>query len=187
MDNILFNIVSYLFGIASGLLLYRYIFYLSTLTIARQNSKYFKLILDNLKKNGKFISRINNNVEVSVELPSDKITLYFTIDKNEIFVFKNQNCIKSSSEYVKRGIIDSIISEIKLRWDEKINNVVNMNGALLDKKTYTRIINNLSYQGSSETFPIKNVLNLDDILDKINEVGVDKLSEEEKEYLKNIK
>lgn len=186
MDNILF-IVSYLFGIASGLLLYRYIFYLSTLSITRQNSNYFKLILDNLKKNGKFVSRVNNNVEVSIDLPSDKITLYFTIDKNEIFIFKNQSCIKSSSEYVRREIIDSIISEIKIRWDDRINNVVNMNGALLDKKTYTRIINNLSYQGNYQTYSTKNVLNLDDILDKINEVGVDRLSEEEKEYLKNIK
>jgi len=186
MDNILLNLMCFLFGVVGGLLLYRYIFYLSTLSISRQNSKYFKLILDNLKKNGKFISRVNNNVEISVDLPTDKITLYLTLDKSEIFIFKNQICIKSSSESVEREIIDSIILEIKDRWNSKINNVVNMNGSLLDKKTYTRIVNNLSYQSQQE-YPMKNILNLDDILDKINEVGLDKLSEEEKEYLKSIK
>jgi hypothetical protein len=188
VEIVIFSVVAFSLGAIFGLYLFKIILDLADTKIFNQNSDYFRIVLDHMKKNGKFMSRVNNYVEISIEIPNDRISLIFLIDKNDVAIFRNSECIKSSHN-CDRSIIDDIISEIIFRWGNRINVVVNMNGSVLDKNTYKRIIGNLSYQGVGDILPkkLKPILKLDDILDKINDIGIDGLSDDEKEYLKNIK
>jgi hypothetical protein len=54
-----------------------------------------------------------------------------------------------------------------------------------DKRTFM-VISGISNPGVQETTTDDIQYNLDDILDKINEVGYNNLTESEKEFLKNL-
>ncbi len=181
MDKIiLLIIISFLLGIAVGFLLVDYTSKRINQKKFNQNTEFFNLILKSLS-NAKFISRINNNVEISIDLLNDKISLYYILNKNDIVIFRGQECIKTSDNS-DRKVIDKIIYEILLKWKDRINSIVNMNGSIIDKNTYTRIVNNTK----NDQNELNKILSLDDILDRINEIGFEKLSNEEKEYLRGF-
>jgi hypothetical protein len=155
------------------------------------NTSFFNDVYKYLITNGSFISRVNNSVEILVNISGTPHTIVYILDRSEIAVFIGKECIKiSSGDNVNRDIIEKIIFEINLRWSRPINSIVNINGSLIDSGTYKRITSNFNF----DTDPIdhsnptsEESLNLDDILDKIGAIGYENLSDKEKEFLNNIK
>jgi hypothetical protein len=180
----------FLMGAAFGILLIRYLMKLNDVKIFNQNSDFFRSVLHSIKANGRFIGRINNNVEISIDLSGDKLSIFLVMDRSDIAIFRGPECVRTSDNS-DDDVIRSIVAEILSRWKNNISDVINMNGSIIDRNTYMRITKNLSYQQDSNIYSPHNntqkIFILDDILDRINEVGFDNLSTDEKEYLKNRK
>ena len=64
-----------------------------------------------------------------------------------------------------------------------INDVVYLQNNIIDRQTYMRLTSNEKFETKKKVK--KNILTLDGVLDKINIVGYDNLTDLEKEFLKN--
>lgn len=153
-----------------------------------KNTNFFKKIYSSLISTGQFVSRVNDNVDISILFDGKPHNLIYIMDKSEIAIFLGKECLSISSAIdVNRGVVDNIISEISSRWGKKIRSVVNVNGSIIDSITYKRITSNFSSDEETNLVTNKNTFDLDDILDKINQVGYDNLSDGEKEFLTKFK
>lgn len=184
--NILFFIFGILIGFVLCLLALNYHVKMNNIKSFNSNTNFFKSILKSIKENGRFIGRINNNVEISIDLSGDRLSVFLLMDKSDIIVLREQECIKIS-ENSDPLVIKDIVSEIISKWKDSIYTVINMNGTIIDRSTYFRITNNFSIHQEEPNIKYKKVFNLDEILDRIGEIGFDNLSEEEKDYLKSIR
>lgn len=181
----------FLIGVGFGVLL---ISWLTTFQIEREkkkilkeNNRFFSDIYNSLKNSGKFVSRVNNNIEISIVINGVTHSLIYLLDKSEVALFLGKDCLKfSDGQIVDREIVMKIISEINTKWGKKISSVVNMNGSIIDSATYKRITANFNFDVEDKP-KIEISLNLDEILDKINEIGFENLSKQEKEFLKKFK
>jgi hypothetical protein len=199
------EILIFMFGMAIGscfsVVGAHIIAYLKLQKIRKKNNEVFKQILTNLQNGkGKFMNRINNTVQIDTKIKSEgKITMIFFIDKNEISIFKENVCIYTHQN-VDEDIINSIISMVWSRFSERISDVIQLYNNVMDRKTFTKLVSqaktevqifNLDENGNiidqidAEQKPTP--LTLDDILDRINQVGYDGLSQIEKDFLKNHK
>jgi Na+-translocating ferredoxin:NAD+ oxidoreductase RnfG subunit len=175
--------------------------YIKDQKIRQKNNLVFKQILTNLQNGkGKFISRINSTVQIDTKIKSEgKINMVFFIDKNEISIFKDGNCIYTSQN-IDSDIINSIISMIWSRFSDRISDVVQLYNNIMDRKSFTRMVSqakteiqviNLDENGNIidtiDDFKSTEPLTLDGILDRINQVGYDGLTQIEKDFLKNHK
>jgi hypothetical protein len=151
----------------------------------------FKEVLNNiLSGQSKFISRINNIVNIEMSLKSEgKVNIMYWINKNEVSIFKGESCI-----YLSNNIDSKIIKKISVNilriYYNNINDTVNILNNTFDKKTFFNFQINKSNLdnlfSSSENIQDKKVdkPSLDDLLDRINSVGYANLSDNEKEILK---
>jgi hypothetical protein len=175
--------------------------YIKAQKIRQKNNLVFKQILTNLQNGkGKFISRINSTVQIDTKIKSEgKINMVFFIDKNEISIFKDGNCIYTSQN-IDIDIINSIISMIWSRFSDRISDVVQLYNNIMDRKSFMKLVSqakteiqviNLDENGNIidtiDDFKSTEPLTLDGILDRINQVGYDNLTQIEKDFLKNHK
>jgi hypothetical protein len=143
----------------------------------------FKEVLNNiLSGQSKFISRINNIVNIEMSLKSEgKVNIMYWINKNEVSIFKGESCIYSSNN-VDVKLIFKISNSILRIYNNSINDTVNILNTTFDKKTFFNLGGfeiDIPDQGETEIEP-----SLDDLLDRINSVGYTNLSDNEKELLK---
>lgn len=175
--------------------------YIKAQKIRQKNNLVFKQILTNLQNGkGKFISRINSTVQIDTKIKSEgKINMVFFIDKNEISIFRDGNCIYTSQN-IDIDIINSIISMIWSRFSDRISDVVQLYNNIMDRKSFMKLVSqakteiqviNLDENGNIidtiDDFKSTEPLTLDGILDRINQVGYDGLTQIEKDFLKNHK
>ncbi len=199
------EVLIFMFGMAIGscfsVVGAHIISYLKVQKIRKKNNEVFKQVLTNLQNGkGKFMNRINNTVQIDTKIKSEgKITMLFFIDKNEISIFKENVCVYTQQN-VDEDIINSIISMIWSRFSERISDVIQLYNNVMDRKTFTKLVSqaktevqvfNLDENGNIidqiDTEQKPTPLTLDDILDRINQVGYDGLSQIEKDFLKNHK
>jgi len=199
------EILIFMFGMAIGscfsVVGAHIISYLKVQKIRKKNNEVFKQVLANLQNGkGKFMNRINNTVQIDTKIKSEgKITMIFFIDKNEISIFKENVCAYTHQN-VDEDIINSIITMIWSRFSERISDVIQLYNNVMDRKTFTKLVSqaktevqvfNLDENGNIidqiDSEPKQKPLSLDDILDRINQVGYDGLSQIEKDFLKNHK
>ncbi len=199
------EVLIFMFGMAIGscfsVVGAHIISYLKVQKIRKKNNEVFKQVLTNLQNGkGKFMNRINNTVQIDTKIKSEgKITMLFFIDKNEISIFKENVCVYTQQN-VDEDIINSIISMIWSRFSERISDVIQLYNNVMDRKTFTKLVSqaktevqvfNLDENGNIidqiDTEQKTTPLTLDDILDRINQVGYDGLSQIEKDFLKNHK
>lgn len=175
------SVIFYL-GICTGITISYIIIYLSSLRYIRneQNTskKYFNDILESIRTTGKFLSRINNMVEVEIDMLGVKYTVIYIIDKSSISVFLGGDCIRVSSKS-DVDVADSIIDEITSRWSTDIDNTMIIGESKFDVKTYERLGGSVVEKKIN-----KDSLSIDGILDRISQVGIDRLTDDEKKYLK---
>ena len=138
--------------------------------------------------------------EIDTKIKSEgKINMVFFIDKNDLSIFKDGNCVYTTQN-VDQDIINSITSMIWSRFSERISDVVQLYNNIMDRKTFMKLVSqakteiqviNLDENGNIidpiNHFQKDETLTLDGILDKINQVGYDGLTQIEKDFLKNHK
>jgi hypothetical protein len=152
------HILCILFGICLGLLYQTYINYITVKKYDDKKTKLFILIKEALYSGIViFKERINNLVYLS-----------------EISIFKDNECVAISSK-LDENLIKDIINMININFKEEIDDIVSINGYFISKGLHNS--------------PIVTVydLDLDDILDRINKVGYDKLTTHEKDFLSKLK
>jgi hypothetical protein len=192
---ITFTIISVLFiGILIGVLIsISSFFFLNKFAerkIKKQNQSVYQEILDSINSDDiTFGSRINNTVHLNIKIKSEgEVQIMYFLDKKEIAIFKGNDCLYTSA-LIQSDVLDKISTGIWVRFSNQINDVVSFSNNVFDKRTFV-IISGLSNQNNGEIIEDHEFTysyNLDDILDKINKVGYDNLTEPEKEFLKNLK
>jgi hypothetical protein len=135
MNEILIFNLGVLIGIMFSVAGAYIISYIKAQKIRQKNNLVFKQILTNLQNGkGKFISRINNTVQIDTKIKSEgKINMVFFIDKNDISIFKDGNCVYTNQN-IDQDIINSITSMIWSRFSDRISDVVQLYNNVMDRK-----------------------------------------------------
>jgi len=145
-----------------------------------------------------FTSRINNTVSLETLLDGEgKVNVMYMMDKKDIAIFKNDNCIYTSN-LVKPDLLDEIITAIDIYHKSKIVDTVNMMGLIFSREEFEKKFNirvedmKKGMYAPMEVYDIDKMINEDDIdfdidyiLDRISEVGIENLTPDEKEFLDN--
>lgn len=168
--------------------------------ISKKNEK-FNNILSNLKSSPiavTFKSRVNSIAYFMTNLETEgDVDIIYLIDKSDIVIFKDEVCISSSKD-VNSETIEEIISLLNRHFSNDINEVVNVMGVLLSKSEFERMsglnVNDIknSLGLSEQPSEIDKIyeenqlkFDIDEILDRINLVGIKNLTRAELEFLKN--
>lgn len=145
-----------------------------------------------------FTSRINNTVSLETLLDGEgKVNVMYMMDKKDIAIFKNDNCIYTSN-LVKPDLLDEIITAIDIYHKTKILDTVNMMGLIFSREEFEKKFNirvedmKKGMYAPMEVYDIDKMINEDEIdfdidyiLDRISEVGIENLTPNEKEFLDN--
>lgn len=161
----------------------------------------FKQILEKvLTKRSRFKTRINNTVYIGVKLDDyGKVDILYFLDKRDIAIFKDDNCIMTSKD-VKSDLLNDVINNIDRVHYHRIVDIVEVLGFVFYREDFEKNFNisvkelkeRANMINLDENSDIQNIIkknnnkfNIDDILDKINRVGIENLTKEEKDFLNN--
>jgi hypothetical protein len=154
--------------------------------IRNKNINIYQEVLSKLTDNEVYFnSRVNNTVQLNLKIESEgEVQVMYFLDRQDISIFQDGDCIYTSS-LIGKDILEKILKAIWSKFSFQINDVVQLNSNTFDRRTFMLITsaNNTNY-GNIDDEEIE--YNLDDILDKINEVGYNNLTESEKQFLKNL-
>jgi len=167
-------IIHYIFMKIKGIWKYK--------NILKGNYKTFFQLKENIKYNNvKFINRINNNLTFKTNLNNyGDINFIITMDTKQILIFKKNECLLTSTlidDELKNDIINSIYS----KYENDINDVVSVLDFIISRCEFEKKMN----LNNDKITKIE--YNIDDILDKINDVGYNNISDDEKDFLKRFK
>jgi hypothetical protein len=177
--------------------------YLSARRSKKERDEYVNLvnsvyedILDDIK-NSTFINRINNTVTLNSYFDDELVTVMYMLDKKDIAVFKDERCIYTS-ESVDASIVNQLVNAIEYYHRGKINDVINVMGFMFSREYFETTFKikaddlKRGVYGPQEVSEVDKIkgdnnakLDIDEVLDRILEVGVDKLSVEEYKFLKD--
>ena len=117
-----------------------------------------------------------------------KLDVLYFLDRNDLAIFQNGVCVYTTI-YVDRKKVTKICNKLDETYDKKIKDFVVVSNNIIDRRTVERMyIQNKPLPHVNSVNSVKPIdLNLDDILDKINKVGFENLTDEEKDFLKNHK
>ena len=205
----IFNYLLILFvGVTLGGLLKDWLNKLSQKTahnkLILDRNKQFKEILEKVNnKKSRFKTRINNTIYIGVKLEDyGKVDIIYLSDKkeNQLNIFKGDKLIMTS-DLVDKVLLDEIIFSINKVHYNKIVDVVDILGLVFYREDFERSFGvslqelkdnsmNMMKPINEEQSDIQKIINnnnnkldIDDILDRINKVGIKNLTEEEKEFL----
>lgn len=166
------------------------------------SNEIFLNLLSNLK-NGKtkFKTRVNDQVYLSTKLQQlGKVEVVYLISKSEIGIFQNQTCVLNS-QFIEKETISELINLINQVYQHKINDIIQIFGFIFDRNTIEKTFNIDIEEIKKQTLETLNSnqneidkiihkndekFNVDEILDKINKVGLENLTKEEKQFLDNL-
>lgn len=171
------------------------------LRLILDKNKQFKQILEKvLTKRSGFKTRINNTVYIGVKLDDyGKVDILYFLDKRDIAIFKDDNCIMTSKD-VKSDLLNDVINNIDRVHYHRIVDIVEVLGFVFYREDFEKNFNisvkelkeRTNMINLDENSDIQNIIknnnnrfNIDDILDKINRVGIENLTKEEKDFLNN--
>lgn len=162
----------------------------------------FQEILGNIKKgNAVFVSRVNQTVMLDTRLKDYNIVnVVYLMDKSIVCIFKENKCIYTS-EKLDKNLSDSLIENINEQYGNQINDVVEVLGVTISReelesklKDFERTHPNIDMTSLNRQEPTdvekiieenEDRLDVDSILDKINKVGIEKITKEELDFLKS--
>jgi uncharacterized protein YneF (UPF0154 family) len=203
--GILFIITAFIMGMAAGLKLAEFI---SNKKIQKQNDdilkdrqeQYSEILTKLSTGKTRFKTRVNQTVYISVKLKDHgKVNLLYLMDKKDIAIFKEDKCLYTSDQVVQNLLTD-IITSIENRHGWKIEDVVNVLGFVFYREDFEKsfgmkfddISKSLGMRQQQSDSEIDNIVNnnetkfdIDEVLDKIGKLGIEMLSEEEREFLDN--
>jgi len=170
-------------------------------------NKQFQQILEKVNsKRSRFKTRINNTVYIGVKLEDyGRVDVVYFLDKkeNQLNIFKGEKLIMTS-DLVQDELLNEIINSINRVHYHRIIDVVEILGLVFYREDFEKsfgisfeemkerqmnMMKSMNEEGHSDIQKIinknKTKLDIDDILDKINRVGIENLTEEEKQFLDN--
>jgi hypothetical protein len=192
-------------GMAAGLKLAEFI---SNKKIQKQNddiledrTKQFKEILTKVSTGkSRFKTRVNQTSYISVKLTEHgKVNVVYLMDKKDVAIFKEDKCLYTSDQ-VDQNLLTDIITAIENRHGWRIEDVVNVLGFVFYREDFEKsfgmkfddISKSLGMRQQQSDSEIDNIVNnnetkfdIDEVLDKIGKLGIEMLSEEEREFLDN--
>jgi hypothetical protein len=192
-------------GMAAGLKLSEFI---SNKKIQKQNDdilkdrqeQYSEILTKLSTGKTRFKTRVNQTVYISVKLKDHgKVNLLYLMDKKDIAIFKEDKCLYTSDQ-VDQNLLTDIITSIENRHGWKIEDVVNVLGFVFYREDFEKsfgmkfddISKSLGMRQQQSDSEIDNIVNnnetkfdIDEVLDKIGKLGIEMLSEEEREFLDN--
>lgn len=160
--------------------------------VSEKNNE-FSEILQNIHLS-EFKSRVNTNVYIQSKTKRHGIVdIIYMIDKLDIAIFKNENCIYTSDS-VDKDVISKIIDRINFKFRHKINDVVEVLGFTFYRedfeKTFGDKFKNLKLDSFIQEDEIDSIVkkntnkfDVDEILDKISSFGINSLTIEERLFL----
>ena len=200
--NILIYITIFLSGFYIRHLMGKYADSVRRNNLIRDINNQFKEVLSNiLSSNSIFKNRVNNTVYINTKLKDyDDVNVIYLMDRKDIAIFKDGKCIYTS-EMVEKDTIKSITTAIDKKFEDKINDVVEVLGFVFSREDFERTfkikvedLTNPEKMKMMDESDIDKIVrendskfSIDDILDKINKVGIDNLTEDEKKFLQNYK
>lgn len=171
--------------------------------IKDKNDQYERVYQNVINKKSRFKTRVNNTVYIGTKLPDyGRVTIVYFLDKNDIAIFKEDKCI-ITSDSISKELVDKIIKEINYRHGYRIDDIVEVLGLVFYRPDFEKSFN-VNFQDikeramrmgkeMSEMSDIDKIqkrnkvrFDIDEILDKINKVGIENLTNEEKEFLNNF-
>jgi hypothetical protein len=162
----------------------------------------FEEILSNIKKGqAVFVSRVNQTVMLDTKLKDYNIVnVVYLMDKSIVCIFKENKCIYTS-ETIDKNLNESIIDKIHEQYGKQIDDVVEVLGVTISReelesklKDFENVNPNLDLNNmmNKEPTEIEKIVeeneerfDVDSILDKISKLGMEKLTQEELDFLKN--
>ena len=138
-------------------------------------------IFQEVKKNQNKI-KFKQRLQSYCQFKAGKYILVYVIDKKEIAIFKNDSCVAMSNQ-IKTKTPDQIINFIESNFNKEMYHDIIQMGKYIISSNIIKIglpNDELKYHKS------ENIFDLDTILDKINQTGIDSLTNDEKEYLNNL-
>ena len=162
----------------------------------------FEEISSNIKKGqAVFVSRVNHTVMLDTKLKDYNIVnVVYLMDKSIVCIFKENKCIYTS-ETIDKKLSESIIDNIHEQYGKQIDDVVEVLGVTISReelesklKDFESVnpeaeLNNLMKKESTEIERIveenEDRFDVDSILDKISKLGMEKITQEELDFLKN--
>lgn len=170
-------------------------------------NKQFKEILEKSKtKKTRFKTRVNNVVYIGVKLTDyGRVDIVFFLDKREIAIYKENKCI-ITSDLVEESLLNELMDTLEKVHYHKIVDTVEILGMVFSREDFEKQFNvnfdeikektnkmmDAMRNGGEELSDIDKIINknkskldIDDILDKINKVGIENLTKEEKDFLNN--
>ena len=182
MINLFYFIVGAFFGLYIGVQIVMYVKNKADKDYKIGIESYFSTILLNLNE-----VSFSKRIAKLVYLRYKDWDIIFTLDKQTLNIFKGDDCVASSNQVGNSQVVLDIIKKIKSKWSSDINDIVIIN----DVEYSTKYINEYR-EKNYPTDPILSKIesethfDIDDILDKINKVGYNNLTESELEFLKNL-
>jgi hypothetical protein len=171
--------------------------------IKDKNDQYEKIYQNIINKKSRFKTRVNNTVYIGTKLPDyGRVVIVYHLDKNDIVIFKEDKCI-ITSDSVSKELIGKIIREVNYRHGYRIDDIVEVLGLIFYRPDFEKNFN-VNFQEikeramkiSREMGEMSDIdkiqkrnkvrFDIDEILDKINKVGIENLTSEEKEFLNNF-
>ena len=170
-------------------------------------NKQFKEILEKSKtKKTRFKTRVNNVVYIGVKLSDyGRVDIVFFLDKREIAIYKENKCI-ITSDLVEESLLNELMDTLEKVHYHKIVDTVEILGMVFSREDFEKQFNvnfdeikdktnrmmDAMRNGGVEESDVDKIINknkskldIDDILDKINKVGIENLTKEEKDFLNN--
>lgn len=194
------ELITLLLGFALGIYSY-YLFSLySNHKKLKDLKKEYKSVFTELEnsigtKSMEFINRVNYNAIFKLETQKfGNFDLVIFLDKNEIHFMRDQKMVYTSTNgLIDQEFVENLILKVNHTYKD-MNDVISLGGNLIDKKTISQMTRKLGIEKDIKIIDFNEYNNeensdpefsLDDILDKINEVGLDGLTKEELNFLNN--
>lgn len=138
----------------------------------------------------KFINRLNQLCVFKFSGSHGVFDIVMNLDNYEITLMKENKVEMSSNDKISEKIIISKDDTSRIVFNvlnkiADVSDVVELPGALVDRKSFEKMANNMVVMQpqSPKKKKVKPQLDIDSILDKIKNVGVDGLTKEERKFL----
>ena len=169
--------------------------------LLKNMAKQFEEILVNIQKgHAVFISRVNHTVMLDTKLKDyNVVNLVYLMDKRIVCIFKENKCIYTS-ETIENGLRDNIIANIHDFYGKEIEDVVEVLGVTISREELKSKLKDfedsnpnldMTMFNKKELSDIDMIIeenedrfDVDSILDKISKVGMEKITKEELDFLK---
>lgn len=179
----------FIWGVVMGMslliLLNKISLHLQTKNVTEEYNTFFTEIKDLIDKNScRFLSRYNNNVNFRITTQTQgKVDLILFLDKGDVAIFKKGDLLYST-HYTDKTLVKSIVDTLQSNFKKQIMDCVLVMNNVIDRKTITRLNPDVEFPPAFQSeVEEEEGFTIDGILDRINEVGLENLTDKEKKFL----